>query len=127
MSKKWKTIKTINYTPKNLSKEESVKQDQNFAKLIKNTKTLSVKDLKTESKALYATKLAEEDKLIEAFDNKKLKSKEAIKRAIYIKKDRLKNPSKHDNFDIDEIEDDTKDPLDEINKIEETEWDKRWD
>lgn len=125
MSKKWKTIR--NDASKKSTKEERIKQDRGFVNLINNTKTLSVKDLKAESKELYAAKIAEEDKLLKAFDNKKLKSGEAVRRALRIKKDRAKNPPRYDNFDIDEIEDDTKDPVDEINEIEETEWDKRWD
>ena len=125
MSKKWKTIR--NDTSKKSTKEERVRQDRSFANLINNTKTLSVKDLKAESKELYAAKIAEEDQLLEALENKKLKSKEALKRAFRIKKDRVKNPPRYDNFDVDEVEDDTKNPLDEVNEVEETEWDKRWD
>ena len=125
MSKKWKTIR--NDALKKLTKEERVRQDRSFANLINNTKTLSVKDLKAESRELYAAKIAEEDKLLEAFDNKRLKSKSAVRQALRIKKDRTKNPPRYDNFDIDEIEDDTKNPLDEINEIEKTEWDGRWD
>lgn len=121
MSKKWKTIR--NDTSKKSTKEERVRQDRGFTNLINNTKTLSVKDLKTESKELYAAKIAEEDKLLEAFDNKKLKSGEAVRKALRIKKDRAKNPPRYDNFDVDEVGE--KDPLNEINEVEETEWDKR--
>ena len=123
MSKKWKTIR--NDALKKLTKEERVRQDRSFANLINNTKTLSVKDLKAESRELYAAKIAEEDKLLEAFDNKRLKSKSAVRQALRIKKDRTKNPPRYDNFDVDEVEE--KDPLEEVNEVEETEWDKRWD
>ena len=61
-----------------------------FEKAIKNTKSLSAEDLKKESDMLYAKKVATEDSLLKAFEDKKLKSNNAIKQALRIKKEREK-------------------------------------
>ena len=61
-----------------------------FDNLIKNTKTLTAEEMKKHSNELYDKKVAEDAKLLAAFEAKKLKSKTAIKRAIQLKKEQDK-------------------------------------
>lgn len=53
----------------------------NFENLIRNTKTLDLKGLKEESDKLFDEKKAKEDSLINAYNDKKLKSKSLIREA----------------------------------------------
>ena len=55
-------------------------------KKIKNIVSLPVDKLKEESDTLYEKKVAQEESLIAAYDEKKLKSKDLIKQAKNIKK-----------------------------------------
>jgi hypothetical protein len=45
-------------------------------------------ELKRSSEVAYATKMNEEEKLLQAFNDKKVKSKAAIKQALRIKRER---------------------------------------
>jgi len=56
-------------------------KNNNFENLIRNTKTLDLKGLKEESDKLFDEKKAKEDSLINAYNDKKLKSKSLIKEA----------------------------------------------
>lgn len=89
MAKGWTHFATIN-GPEKSDKRTVIKNEQGFNNLIRNTKTLSVVDLKKESDELYDKVVAEEDKLLAAFADKKIKSKAAIKQALKIKKARAK-------------------------------------
>lgn len=94
MSKKW----TKMYFGTEPKKEESVdhkkKRIAAFEKAIKNTKSLSVEDLKKESDDLYKKTVAVEDSLLSALEAGKLKSEAAIKQANQIKKAREKKAVK---------------------------------
>ena len=65
-----------------------------MSNLVRNTKTLKAFELKKESEELYEKAKAEEDKLLDAFDRKVVKSKNAIKQAIRIKKERTEAKTK---------------------------------
>ena len=54
------------------------------------TPTLTVADMKKKSSELYNAQKQKENSLLQAFDDKKLKSEKAIKQAIRIKKERAK-------------------------------------
>ena len=88
MPKGWVKVETVN----NISNEETNVQrnrrEKNFSQLIRNTKIRSAVQLNKESDELYAQKVAEEDSLLAAFENKRLKSKKLIKQALRIKKER---------------------------------------
>lgn len=89
MAKGWTSLITINTAPKSAETAAQRRQrDKSFSNLIRNTKSLSVEDLKKQSDELYAKQRAEEDKLLQAFAEKKVKSKTAIKQALRIKKER---------------------------------------
>ena len=84
MAKGWSTI----YTNKDTTPATTIKAERHFNNTIRNTPSLPVEKLKANSEAAYVKKIAEEDKLLDAFDNKLLKSKNAIKQAIQLKKER---------------------------------------
>lgn len=89
MAKGWISLTTVNTAPKSAETAAQRRQrDRSFSNLIRNTKSLSVEDLKKQSDELYAKQRAEEDKLLQAFAEKKVKSKTAIKQALRIKKER---------------------------------------
>lgn len=83
MAKDWlrveKIEKIFNITPMKAN-------DKSFNKLIRNTTTPSIENLKEEANNLYEANKINEDKLIFAFDNNLLKSEKATKEAIRIKK-----------------------------------------
>ena len=74
---KWKTI----FTNRSVSKPVNRKVEN----IIKNTKSLSIKELKEQSDALYAERLTKEDELIKALEDNKLKSEKLIKQAKALK------------------------------------------
>lgn len=103
MAKGWKNFATIN-GEEIIDRKTRVRNDKGFENLIKNTKTMSVKELKDEAETLYLQKTWEEDKLITNYNEKKLKSKEAIKQAKKIIKFRAKekeNTPKVENIPVD--------------------------
>ena len=67
----------------------------NFENLIRNTKTLDLKELKEESEKLFNARQAREENLVAAYNNKLLKSKNLIKEAREIINSR--NSVKKDN------------------------------
>ena len=106
MAKDWITIETI-YSLKNKpeTKAEQRQKSKRFKSLMAKTKTLSIADKRKESIALYNEHKAKEDSLLKAFEEKKLKSEDAIKQAIRIKKERakLKNGAKQNKEKVSEI------------------------
>jgi len=98
MAKDWIQIDTIYNEIPPKTKAELAKASKNYKKLMAKTKTLSVIDMKKKSVELYNEQKEKENSLIQAFDDKKLKSDKAIKQAIRIKKERAKrkNSAKQD-------------------------------
>jgi len=82
MAKGWKTVFTINGDNKN----QLSNSDSRFNKIIRNTKSLSCDELKKESAEIFEKNKAEDVSILSAFEEKKLKSKTLIKRAIELKK-----------------------------------------
>lgn len=80
MADKWKTVFTINGD----GKEKS--NDQHFNKTIRNTKTPTYDELKRESAKAFDKLKAEDASILAAYENKQLKSKTLIKRAVELKK-----------------------------------------
>ena len=85
MPKGWKTIPTINDT---IATKEKTKADNKRIKSMMDKVIVYDgsqedidKKIKKHQEELYLAQKAEEDKLLDAFTNKKLKSKAAIKRA----------------------------------------------
>ena len=94
MAKGWTKIETVNDNKSVESTSQKQRNLRNFANAIRNTKSLSPEDLKKRSDEHFAAKNAEDAKLLEAFDSKKLKSKNAIKRALQLKKEQAKAEKK---------------------------------
>ena len=94
MAKDWvrveKIEKIFNITPMEVN-------DKKFNKLIRNTKTLSVEDLKKEANDLHEANETKENSLIVGLDNNLLKSEKAIKEATRIKKMRERDNNKKKN------------------------------
>ena len=96
----WKTIPTVNdATVKNITTDK--KRSTNFNSLMTNTPNRTIEELKKHSEELFAAQELENQKLLDAFTNKKLKSKAAIKKALSLskkhndagkKKDKAVNP-----------------------------------
>lgn len=72
----------------NGTREEKLKRDRLAQKMIKNVEVMNLKDMKKHGDEVYDAYVANETALIEAFNNKKLKSKNLIKRAKKIIKRR---------------------------------------
>lgn len=79
MAKGWITLETVN--SKKLGAGSDPKRFQKMENLIRNTKSLTPFEMKKESEELYAKKKAEEDSLVAAYQDKRLKSEKAIKEA----------------------------------------------
>lgn len=93
MAKGWKKLKTVNDVI-----FAGGSNDKYFTKLMKTTKSKTAVDLKDESVKLFNQKKAEDAQLLSAFEEKRLKSKDLIKRAMTIKKDKTnKNSEKEEN------------------------------
>ena len=86
MAKGWTTIETVNSVKNTETKTEKIKRLQNFNKLIDKTKQLDKIELKKHG-----------DNLLNAFDEKKLKSDKLIKQALRIKKERDKHKNAKQN------------------------------
>ena len=83
----WKVIPTVNDTTIKNTKTNR-KQSTDFNKLMSTTPKRDEETLKEQNDESYFKQKAEEDKLLDAFANKKLKSKAAIKRALGLAKKR---------------------------------------
>ena len=91
MAKNWIHIDTI-YSLKNSpeTKAEQRRKTKIYNRLMAQTKTLSAADMRKNSITLYNEQKAKENDLLQAYEDKKLKSEKAIKQAIRIKKERMK-------------------------------------
>ena len=87
MAKGWKTIYT-NTDKTTETRAEKVRKAHKIDNTIKSMKTPTAEQLKRESEFAYEVKTLEEEKLLRAFDEKKIKSKAAIKQALRIKRER---------------------------------------
>lgn len=87
MAKNWTTIYT-NADETKVTKEEITRRMHRFDNTIKSMKSPTYDELKRSSEIAYAVKLNEEEKLLQAFSEKKVKSKAAIKQALRIKRER---------------------------------------
>ena len=83
MAKDWKTVYTNTST-------ESKSDFKAFNKAIRNTKHLSIDELKEQGIELYKEKIAEEDKLIAAVEAGRATKPEQIERVNAIKEARAK-------------------------------------
>ena len=83
MAKDWKTV----YTNTSTGSKSDFKA---FNKAIRNTKHLSIDELKEQGIELYKKKLAKEDKLIAAVESGRATKPEQIERANAIKEARAK-------------------------------------
>lgn len=88
MPKGWVKVETVNNITNNETNAEKNRREKNFSQLIRNTKVKTGIQLNKESDELYAQKIAEEDSLLAAFEDKRLKSKKLIKQALRLKKER---------------------------------------
>lgn len=88
MAKGWKTILTNTSDTKAEPKAIAVKKARYADTLMRSTKKKDQEALKKEGEDLFHKSNFEKDHLIDAFDNKRVKNKDAIKRAIRIKKER---------------------------------------
>ena len=95
MAKGWSVVPTINDVNFTRTKEDKKRSNKRFAKAIKKAEDARLKDpeqdikrLKKEGEDLYWKKREKEDRLIDAYNKKLLKSKTVIKEAKKIIKDR---------------------------------------
>lgn len=68
------------------TRQERVRREQKFNNAIRNIKSQTVEEMKKESDKLFDAKNAENAQLLQAFKDKKLKSKALIKKAKALKK-----------------------------------------
>lgn len=94
MAKNWTRISTVNDIINAETAAQKQHREQAFSNAIKNVKTMDLESLKEHSDKIFSEKKAEDESLLEAFDNKKLKSKALIKRALQLKKERDKAEKK---------------------------------
>ena len=85
MAKGWEHFSTVN-DARVETKESKKARAKRTERIMRTTPTLSEEDLKKASNERYAIKVAQEDSLVVAYDEKRLKSKKLIKQARYIKK-----------------------------------------
>ena len=86
MAKGWKTVMT-NSTDFNKRKSNTLGDSKKFNSLMAKTEKKNVEQLKKEGEELFTQRKAEDTHLLDAFDRKVVKDKNAIKRAIKLKKD----------------------------------------
>ena len=70
------------------TREEKLRRDRLAQKMIKHVEVLNLKDMKKHGDDTYDAYIANETALVEAFNNKQLKSKNLIKKAKKIIKRR---------------------------------------
>jgi hypothetical protein len=73
---------------------ERNKRREKFRKAIRNERKLSYKKLEERTDATFKAKTASDEQLLQAFAEKKLKSKELIQRAKTLKKNKNKESTK---------------------------------
>lgn len=87
MSKGWTLVGTNALEFGNTeTRQERVRRERKFNNAINNAKSITVEEMKKESEKLFDTKNAENVQLLQAFKDKKLKSKALIKKAKALKK-----------------------------------------
>ena len=87
MANTWKKISTVNDVPVSTeTAQEKFKRERSFKNATHNVRSLSLEDMKKHSDELFAKKQAEDANLLDAFEQKKLKSKVVIKKATQLKK-----------------------------------------
>lgn len=87
MAKGWKTVATNSTNFDKKKSENPLRDSKRFNSLIAKTEKKNVEQLKKEGEELFAQRKAEDAHLLDAFDRKVVKDKNAIKRAIKLKKD----------------------------------------
>lgn len=103
MAKNWIKIDTI-YSPiAPETKAERRRKTKRYNHLMATTKTLSAKDLKKESIEAYNENKEKENNLLKAYEDKKLKSENAIKQAIRLKKERAKKQQNSAKQDLEKV------------------------
>ena len=85
MANGWKTAFTINGSN---TESTTPKQEHHFKNTIRNTKSPTIEALKAESEVAYTNKQIAEQNLLDAFEQKKVKSKTAIKKALQLQKEK---------------------------------------
>ena len=88
MARGWNTVSTNSNETKTFSerKRASVRQAKLVNRMLAKTPSLSYEKLQEESENSYKVKIAEDASLLQAFNDKKLKSKALINRAKALKK-----------------------------------------
>jgi hypothetical protein len=95
MAKGWTRVETVNNALVNKeTPAEKRRRIQNFEKAIRKTPKLNGDDFKKQSDKFFIKKKEQEDSLVQAYKNKKLKSVKAIKEAQQILKSREKAKEK---------------------------------
>ena len=87
MAKGWKTVATNSTNFDKKKSENPLRDSKRFNSLMAKTEKKNVEQLKKEGEELFAQRKAEDAHLLDAFDRKAVKDKNAIKRAIKLKKD----------------------------------------
>ncbi len=90
MPKGWTHVSTN----ANVTTSETKGKDRKAQNLIRNTRSKSYEDLKKECNAAYAAEETRKANLVQAYEDKKLKSKSLIKEAQAIKKEQAKAAEK---------------------------------
>ena len=90
-------FKADNKLISNGTREEKLKRDRIAQKMIIHIESMNLKDMKKHGDDVYAAYLANETSLIEAFNNKQLKSKNLIKKAKKIIKKREETSKKKED------------------------------
>ena len=87
MSKGWTLVGTNALEFGNTeTRQERIRRERKFNNAINNAKSITVEEMKKESEKLCDAKNAENVQLLQAFKDKKLKSKALIKKAKALKK-----------------------------------------
>ena len=87
MSKGWTLVGTNALEFGNTeTRQERIRRERKFNNAINNAKSITVEEMKKESEKLFDAKNAENVQLLQAFKDKKLKSKALIKKAKALKK-----------------------------------------
>lgn len=87
MAKGWKTVATNSTNFDKKKSENPLRDSKRFNSLMAKTEKKNVEQLKKEGEELFTQRKAEDAHLLDAFDRKVVKDKNAIKRAIKLKKD----------------------------------------
>ena len=90
MAKGWVSVDFYNTNTEVETPVEKNRKMRKFDNLIRKTSSLSISNLNNQAQADFVKQQAEEDQLLEAYNEKKLKSKALIERAKAIKKQRDK-------------------------------------